>query len=390
MRDFLKRYTLIMETSSPVFIGSGEKISKKEYIFNGKENKVYIPNIGKMYHFLKDRNLLKSYQGYLLNDNRDFAYWLQSQGIKKSDYMPWILYSLDSGDAVFEQRGKKEILTFQKDAYGQPYIPGSSIKGFFRTALLHNGIQQWEERELRQIGFDIKKAERKGRNSYLLRESKDMEMKYFYTLDKEQKRKNNAVNDCMSGLRVSDSKPLSIDDLVLCQKIDVNIEGSEHKMPLIRECIKPNCTITADITIDITEFSYTIKEIETAVQSFMNMYQEIFAGKYPGKRMGHSGGNMMLLGGGVGYVSKTNTYSVLGESGVDTVSRIIDNTLNYKQKRDHKHEKDKSLGVSPHILKCTKYNAQLYEMGYCSWKITVQNHEQLRSKPMKIRLRRRA
>lgn len=369
MRDFLKRYTLIMETSSPVFIGSGEKISKKEYIFNGKENKVYIPDIGKMYQFLKDRNLLKSYQGYLLNDNGDFAYWLQSQGIKKSDYMPWILYSLDSGDAVFEQRGKKEILTFQKDAYGQPYIPGSSIKGFFRTALLHNGIQQWEERELRQIGFDIRKAERKGRNSYLLRESKDMEMKYFYMLDKDQKRKNNAVNDCMSGLRVSDSKPLSIDDLVLCQKIDVNIEGSEHKMPLIRECIKPNCTIVADITIDTTEFSYTIKEIETAVQSFMNMYQEIFAGKYPGKRMGHSGGNMMLLGGGVGYVSKTNTYSVLGESGVDTVSRIIDNTLNYKQKSEHKHEKDKSLGVSPHILKCTKYNAQLYEMGYCSWKI---------------------
>lgn len=369
MRDFLKRYTLIMKTSSPVFIGSGEKIGKKEYIFQAKENKVYIPNMGKMYQFLKERSLLKSYQSYLLNDNRDFAYWLQSQGIKKCDYMPWILYRLDSGDAVFEQRGKKEILTFQKDTYGQPYIPGSSIKGFFRTALLHNGIQQWDEKELQRRGLTIKNAERKGRNIYLSRESKDMEIKYFNKLEKDKKRKSSAANDIMSGFRISDSKPLSIDDLVLCQKIDVNMEGSEHRMPLIRECIKPNCTITVDITIDTTEFSFSIEEIEHAVQSFMKMYQKIFAGKYLAKRMEHAGDNMMLLGGGVGYVSKTNTYSVLGENGVDTVSKIIDNTLNYKQKKEHKHEKDKRLGVSPHILKCTKYHNQLYEMGYCSWKI---------------------
>lgn len=369
MNDFLKRYTLVIKTLSPVFIGSGDKIGKKEYIFHTRENKVYIPDMAKMYQFLKERSLLKSYQTYLLNDNRDFAYWLQSQGIKKCDYMPWILYSLDSGDAVFEHIRKKGILTFQKDSYGQPYIPGSSVKGFFRTALLHNGIQQWDEKELRQMGFAMKNAERKGRNSYLLRESKDMEIKYFNKLDKDKKRKNSAVNDIMSGFRISDSRPLSIDDLVLCQKIDVDIEGSEHRIPLIRECIKPNCTITMDITIDTTIFSYTIEEIMGAVQAFMKMYQEIFVGKYQGKRMGHAADNKMLLGGGVGYVSKTNAYSILGENGVDTVSKIIDNTLNYKQKKEHKHENDKSLGVSPHMLKCTKYNKQLYEMGYCTWTI---------------------
>lgn len=358
-----------METTSPVFIGSGEKIAKKEYIFNDKESKVYIPNLGKMYQFLKERELLDAYQEYLLNDKRDYAYWLKAQGVQKNDYMPWILYSLDSGDAVFEQRSKKEILTFHKDAYGQPYIPGSSIKGFFRTALLHNGIQQQEKQELEQMRYAVRNAERKGRNSYLSKEIKDIESSHFNILKKDQKGRSSAVNDYMSGFRVSDSRPLSMEDLVLCQKVDINVEGSENRINLIRECIKPGRRIVADITIDTTEFPYTVRELERAVQSFMEMYEKVFVSKYPGKRKKYSNDNMLLLGGGIGYVSKTASYSVLGEEGVDTVSKIIENTLSFRQKKEHKHGNDKRLGVSPHILKCTKYNNQLYEMGYCNWKI---------------------
>lgn len=369
MKDFLKKYEIVIETTAPVFIGSGEKIGKKEYIFNDKEKKVYIPDFKKMYQFLKEKDLLDSYQTYLLSDNRDYAYWLKSQGIQKNDYMPWISYSLDSGDAVFDKKSKKEILTFYKDAYGQPYIPGSSIKGFFRTALLHYNIQKQEERETKQMRYSIKKAEQKGRNSYLLKEVKDIESKYFNTLNKEQKRRYSAVNDHMSGFRISDSKPLSMTDLVLCQKVDVNVEGSEKRMPLIRECIKPGRIIIADITIDTEEFPYTIQELKEAVQSFMKMYIEVFVRKYYGKRKRYSNDNMLLLGGGVGYVSKTITYSILGQEGVEHVSKIIDNTLSFQQKKQHKHENDKRLGVSPHILKCTKYNNQLYEMGYCNWKI---------------------
>ena len=33
--------------------------------------------------------------------------------------------------------------------------------------------------------------------------------------------------------------------------------------------------------------------------------------------------------------------------------------------KDHKHYKDFEYGVSPHILKCTKYNGQVLQMGLC-------------------------
>ena len=36
-----------------------------------------------------------------------------------------------------------------------------------------------------------------------------------------------------------------------------------------------------------------------------------------------------------------------------------------KVPREHKHEKDLLYGVSPHILKCTRYQGKEYMMGQC-------------------------
>jgi hypothetical protein len=36
-----------------------------------------------------------------------------------------------------------------------------------------------------------------------------------------------------------------------------------------------------------------------------------------------------------------------------------------KVPRNHKHYKDKEYGVSPHILKCTRYKGQTLQMGLC-------------------------
>ena len=34
-----------------------------------------------------------------------------------------------------------------------------------------------------------------------------------------------------------------------------------------------------------------------------------------------------------------------------------------KKYTEHHHDRDRSLGVSPHVFKCTKYEGQLYDFG---------------------------
>ena len=364
--DFLKRYKIVVESLAPVFIGSGERISKKEYVFHKYHKKVLIPDLFKLYKGLEELNLIKEYEKYLLYDGRDLFAWFKANKLDKKDYQEWMKYSLDSGDAVFEDRGKKEILLFIKDAYGYPYIPGSSLKGALRTALLTENILK-NKNSYNNSKIDIVQAKYTGRR-YLGKEAATIEQQTFNTLKRSNKWFD-AVNDCLAGVHISDSKPMSLSDLVLCQKIDVTVDGKQKSLPILRECIKPQRKIEFNLTIDTHLCNYTVDRIISSINSFFECHKNVF-NKAFGKDQVYPE-NSFYLGGGSGYVSKTLTYPLFGkEEGVELASRIIDNTLPFKAKKEHKHYKDVSLGVSPHMLKCTKYKGTLYEMGLCKINIT--------------------
>ena len=55
-------------------------------------------------------------------------------------------------------------------------------------------------------------------------------------------------------------------------------------------------------------------------------------------------------------------YALFGQEGTRVTTMIFDKT---RVPREHKHYQDTRLGVSPHILKCTKYNGKEYMMGQC-------------------------
>jgi len=365
--DYLKNYKITVEALGPVFVGSGDKIGKKEYVFEKFENKVLVPDLAKMISGLDKLKALGKYEYYLLNENSDLYFFFKNNNIGKEQYTKWMTYSLESGDAVFENRGKKEILTFTKDAYGLPYIPGSSLKGAVRTALLAAGILD-NTADYDIYRKSIPNADSWKRNSYLGREISEIETKEFNTLNRKENRQSDAVNDSMVGIQISDSKPLKLSDLVLCQKIDVNTSNEEKRMPILRECIKPGTKIEFALTIDTMLSKYDISNITSALSKFYSFNYEIFQKSF--KKQKSSAITPLYLGGGCGYTSKTVTYPIFGKlAGVKEVSRIIDNTLPLKAKAEHKHNKDESYGVSPHILKCTRYQNTLFEMGLCNMKI---------------------
>lgn len=369
MEHKLQHYTLTLTVEGPVHIGGGKSIGKKEYIYNSQKNRVHIPNLPKMLEFFSKNKLSSSFENYLLYDRGDLAGWLGKNRVTPQQYQPWIAYELDAGDTQLERLSKKEILVFQKDPYGNPYVPGSSLKGALRTMLLgaillsNQGRLQGHQSAV--LGANL----RPGNKNNLQSERNKLEQSAFCRLKQNKEQPQDAVNDQLRGLRVGDSEPLETCDLVLCQKIDLTRDGTANPLPILRECLRPGVKIRFPLTIDANYCPYTPQSLLAAAKAFSQFYDQCFLNKFP--RSSFRGGGIMYLGGGCGYVSKTVTYPLLGtgRQAIDRVSKIINASLSQKTAMRHKHERDTATGVSPHMLKCTRFNGQLYEMGACSMTI---------------------
>jgi len=377
MKEYLKTYQMVLHTKSPVHIGTGKTLGKKEYIFLFNRKKVLIPDINKLYQGLQKKGLGTKFTQYLLSDGgMPLNGWLRENNISPRDYQDWIKYELDCGDFLQEEGRKQiQINDFQKDSYGLPYVPGTSIKGMLRTILLVYRLLTEEERwrsEGERVARDAKQSS-DNRKRYLARDNARIEEKAFHTLARRDAKgrevdQRNAVNDCLSGLIVSDSEPLSLDDLVLCQKIDENVEGKQHAINILRESIKPGRDIKFQLTIDTNICQYTMEDILKAVELFSDAYYEMYLSKF--KMPDRPAKDAVWLGGGAGFATKTVVYPLLGQRrGLETAMAVFEHTLPKKIARMHKHDRDKDLGVSPHILKCTQYRGSSYHMGMCQLKV---------------------
>lgn len=357
-----KYYRIKLKTLGPIFIGSGEKLNKKEYIYNPSKKTVIIPDFVKMYEDIKKNNHEKDFQKFIMGYNKDLYKWLCDYGYNESIYSKWTRYTLDCGDAILEKGKTSEVLSFVKDPYNIPYIPGSSLKGMLRTILLSNDIlnNRLYDSYASKLKNDSKYP--KG-NYYLSNNIREIETECYNILDKNSKVKENAVNDIMSGVIISDSKPLKVDDLVLCQKCDKHTDGNVRNLPILRECIKPGVTI--EFNMEIREETGITKDIITdAVKNFSELYYKNVISKYD--RNIKTSSDMVWLGGGVGFHSKTviNALFKNYEDGFNVTDNIMKNTLNRNYFK-HKHNHDYREMVSPHILKVTKYKGIMYQMG-CS------------------------
>lgn len=364
MTDYLKTYHVALETVGPVFVGSGREITKKEYVLLNQNRRIGVADMGKVYQLVRQKGLASQFDDFILNEQRaDLRRWLMEHNISIKDTENSMKYILGNGDTVLERGTKTTIMECIKDPYGNPYIPGSSIKGMLRTILLSAEILKNKNayaRECQEIKHQIE--EKKNRNSYVVRGVKQTEARAFRTLRREGvKEPGDAVNDVLSGMIVSDSEPLQISDLVLCQKIERHVDGGEKRLNLLRECIAPGTTICFELTIDSQRCPYTAQSIMDAVAIFAEEYYNHFLSRFSG--MDRPYPNTVYLGGGSGFATKTITYPLLGhEAGVDAVIKIFKNTgVPYK----HKHERDKYLQVSPHIVKCTHYQGQTLQFGEC-------------------------
>ena len=352
---------------SPIHVGDGSKIGKKEYVQQGLQKPIIIVDTVKMLKTLSSLRRDNAYADFMLYERKlGLGQWLKNQRIDQRQIDSWKRYTLDSGDAfVLKNTGEntatpKEILCFIKDAYEKPYVPGSTLKGMLRTAILcwriHNDPSRYKD-VLEKLRAS---ADRGGkRNFYLKSETTELEAEVFNILERDDKKRGNVVNSMMSGFIVSDSLPISEEQLMLAQKIDYTLRGEEKALPILREALKPGTQIDFELTIDSRICNVTIDEVLKSLEYFQTVSYEHF---YQHFGRGSNAKGTVWLGGGTGFLSKTILYPIYGKEAVEFTDQVFKVTLD-KNYDIHKHRRDRQMGISPHVCKCTRYRGKLYDMG---------------------------
>lgn len=358
----MKNYRLTLKLHGPVHIGSGNTIGKNEFVIDQKSRILYIMDMEKMFSALCNLRFDSDYEKYVLSGGRGLAAFFREHSIFAAEYKKWAVYS-------FPMPEIDDIRSFQiqqtiKDAYNLPFIPGSSLKGAIRNCIMCGDLLKKEDSLAHEVYNE--KRDFKNRTGYLRDQSNRLNIRY-HTLGRNEKKVNDAVNSVFQDLVIGDSSPLSLDDLTICQKIDLAPDNTENRLNIYRECLRPGTIISFEIGIG-SNFPYGIDDIISAIDSTYKRNNEVFLSKFPKEPT--PSGHLMYLGGGTGFVSKTVIYSLIHDNkkALETASVILDkvDSMNRGKKvGDHLND-PREYNVSPHMRKQTSYNGNYYDFGLCS------------------------
>ena len=236
-QDHLQIFDLTLNVRSPLFIGDGRTYTKKEYLYNSRSGKASFLDEQKFFTLLTDRGLVDQYTQFMLSDQSDlWAFLTKDCGIPNTKLTTLTRYAIEVGDTSDLDRVNC-LHTFQRDAYGKAYIPGSSLKGALRTVWLLQAVRA-DQSTGHSLASDDSAAfpEEQYVNQLHLRLQKDGSIA------------SDAVNSLFRGVQVSDSTSIPNEQMALCGKFDALPDGSFPKnskkgLPLFRECAIPGAKV---------------------------------------------------------------------------------------------------------------------------------------------------
>lgn len=318
-------YKINITVLTSVFIGSGEEIQKYEYIDDKKSDFIRIINQKKLIELLG-----KNYDRYLELIANLHAY-KNNQAASLYDFLVNLRlyhYAIDSLTEYKINKGIElgsfcRIKTFVKDHNNQPYVPGSSIKG-----MLINSISSGIDQDNKKI--DIQKIS--------------------------------------SAISVSDSKPISTDNLMLNKVLRYNYKKKKiSELNEYIEILKPKTEIKSILSLD--EKIINIDEIKEYLKTTYSAYYKYYLSKFYNlsKNGGaeivfaKSDGIISYLGAYTGYPTKTTIYPTHKEQAPQEAEKQL--LIKEKDKEKEKDNDKAKNDVFPLCLKCTQINGKLQENG---------------------------
>lgn len=397
---------MCLKVVTPVNISDGIVLGAKDYLYDSRRQKVFFLNLHQWHMFIYKHMLLEKYESYLANfrDKQSLLEWLQMQGYDIDDVRTVITSEAQATVNLMDNEKKKTLNDINRHIQqpdGSLYVPGSSIKGVFRTAILYSLLQKRQDikskywcyikqqvdiiktlleeerkpRELQIMPYSVIKKKKDQAAKEIDKLTASLESELLHTLrlkdDKERNISNkNAVCSAMRGLQVSDTYASRNMQTAILQKVDGGFDkfgkASPKKLPIFRECMLPKAELFFDVKIEKAVMSTiginTVDDLLKATHSFFaavkDLLQQAFGKEYQEVFQGVAAGNM-FFGGNTGFLSKTLLAMLAPDK--DTAKNTIKVLLD-KSFKNHKHLlRDKV--IAPRTLKCTNYNGKLMLMG---------------------------
>ena len=397
---------MCLKVVTPINIADGIVLGAKDYLYDSRRQNVYFLNMHQWHMFIYKHMLLEKYESYLANfrDKQSLLEWLQMQGYDIDDVLTVITSEALATVNLMDSERKKTLNDINRHIQqpdGSLYVPGSSIKGVFRTAILYSLLQKRQDikvkywcyikqqvdiieklleeerkpRELQIMPYSVIKKKKNQATKEIDKLIASLESELLHTLrlkdDKERNISNkNAVCSAMRGLQVSDTYASRNVQTAILQKVDGGFDkfgkASPKKLPIFRECMLPEAELFFDVkiekdvmnTIAINSVDDLLKATHSFFAAVTDLLQQAFGKEYQEAFQGVAAGNM-FLGGNTGFLSKTLLAMLAPDK--DTAKNTIKVLLD-KSFKTHKHLlRDKV--IAPRTLKCTNYNGKLMLMG---------------------------
>ena len=264
----------------------------------------------------------------------------------------------------------KRYRYFVKDSNGKPYVPGSSIKGALRTALLYLEIVENKQKYAHYWDVVSKLTDGKIIKKELEKISKDLEEEIFGSIS----------DSIFKSIRISDSQELDFYTLFVGQRNDFAIHKKRPSvMPIEYEFLNIGTCLKFDVIIDeklnINGY-FTKARIEKALcefSKFQNALYNAFANKtdclFLPNEINESVEPNICIGGSSGFWSKTILYALAPNyNSAVNLLRLFFSSQFDKGDKSHKHaELDKE--ISPHAMKVYSDSGDYIPIGWCKLKL---------------------
>lgn len=381
---------------SPIHIGSGELYKSYEYYYDRYNHRVYFLDPVKWADFLAAKGLMDAYaQDVEKEKGRLYLKrWLDAK-VGRGQALQAVKERALSSSPVCLSSEKREsvndIARQQRDVYGYPVIPGSSLKGVIHSAIRWHLIRRNPER-YRDLWPEIQSAVgQRNRREVQVRIrnlTARLENRTVNVLHLTSEKGKDALNSVMRGIRISDAHlVVKKRDTVLIQKLDASfkkkkgygqaaVEPEGHTLSVFRECIPSRSRYRFTITLEreivqkigLSSLSELWQWVREYTQAGIHMQEKVFGQDFSPEFKEAETADL-LLGGGTGFLSKTVFYALAPtqQEGQKNLATYLDKVFFRRGRPAHYHQRD-DQGLTPRTVKLARFGHERWLMGLASVK----------------------